>query len=64
MKSLTTAFTNGLATSLVDSGGRQLTSGVYLQDSIRLHPRLLFTIGGRYDNWNNYQADTSTTPLR
>jgi outer membrane receptor protein involved in Fe transport len=56
-------LTNGLATSLVDSGGRQLTSGVYVQDSIRLHSRVLFTIGGRYDNWDNYQADTSTTPL-
>jgi outer membrane receptor protein involved in Fe transport len=56
-------FTSGLATSLVDSGGRQLTSGVFIQDSIRLHPRVLFTIGGRYDNWDNYQADTSTTPL-
>jgi outer membrane receptor protein involved in Fe transport len=56
-------FTNGRATSLVDSGGRQLISGVYLQDSIRFGSRVLFTIGGRYDNWDNYQADTSTTPL-
>jgi outer membrane receptor protein involved in Fe transport len=47
----------------VDSGGRQLTSGVYVQDSMRLHARVLFTVGGRYDNWDNYQADTSTKPL-
>ncbi len=58
-----TAFASSVATSLVDSGGRQLTSGVYVQDSIRLHSRLLFTAGGRYDNWDNYQAHTSTTPL-
>jgi outer membrane receptor protein involved in Fe transport len=58
-----TAFAASLATSLVDSGGRQLSSGVFLQDSIRLHSRLLFTIGARYDNWDNYQAHTSTTPL-
>ncbi|HEY6308919.1 MAG TPA: TonB-dependent receptor [Candidatus Angelobacter sp.] len=58
-----TAFAASLATSLVDSGGRQLTSGIYLQDSIRLHSRLLLTVGGRYDNWDNYQAHTSTTPL-
>jgi outer membrane receptor protein involved in Fe transport len=57
------AFANGLATSLVDSGGRQLTTGIYLQDSIRVFSRLLFTIGGRYDNWNNNHADTSTFPL-
>ncbi|HKD44514.1 MAG TPA: TonB-dependent receptor [Candidatus Angelobacter sp.] len=58
-----TAFAASVATSLVDSGGRQLTSGVYVQDSIRLHPRLLFTVGSRYDNWDNYEAHTSTTPL-
>jgi outer membrane receptor protein involved in Fe transport len=58
-----TAFASSVATSFVDSGGRQLTSGAYLQDSIRLHPRLLVTIGGRYDNWDNYQAHTSTIPL-
>lgn len=57
------AFAASQATSLVDSGGRQLTSGAFVQDSIRLHSRLLFTIGGRYDNWDNYQAHTSTTPL-
>jgi outer membrane receptor protein involved in Fe transport len=58
-----TAFAASLATSFVDSGGRQLTSGAYIQDSIRLHSRLRLTIGGRYDNWDNYQAHTSTTPL-
>lgn len=58
-----TAFASSLATSLVDSGGRQQRFGAFLQDSIRLHPRLLFTVGGRYDNWDNYEAHTSTTPL-
>lgn len=58
-----TAFAASLATSLVDSGGRQLSSGAFVQDSIRLHSRLLFTIGGRYDNWDNYEAHSSTTPL-
>jgi outer membrane receptor protein involved in Fe transport len=58
-----TAIAGPIATSLVDSGGRQLTSGIFVQDSIRLLPRLLFTLGGRYDNWDNYQAHTSTTPL-
>jgi outer membrane receptor protein involved in Fe transport len=58
-----THFTSSLATSLVDSGGRQQRFGAFGQDSVRLHPRLLFTLGGRYDNWNNYQADTSTKAL-
>jgi outer membrane receptor protein involved in Fe transport len=58
-----TAFAASLPTSLVDSGGRQQTFGAFIQDCIRLHPRLLFTLGGRYDNWDDYQAHTSTRPL-
>ena len=58
-----TAFVASLPTSLIDSGGRQLTSGAFVQDSIRLHPRLLFTAGVRYDNWDNYEGHTSTRPL-
>jgi outer membrane receptor protein involved in Fe transport len=58
-----TAFASSIATSLVDSGGYQLTSGAFLQDSVRLYSRLLFTAGVRYDNWDNYSAHTSTTPL-
>jgi len=58
-----TAFAASLATSLVASGGRQQSFGAFVQDSIRLHSRVLFTLGGRYDNWDNYQAHTSTTPL-
>ena len=58
-----TAFASSIATSLVDSGGYQLTSGAFLQDSVRLHSRLLFTAGVRYDNWDNYNAHTSTTSL-
>ena len=58
-----TAFASSIATSFVDSGGYQLTSGAFLQDSIRLHSRLLATLGVRYDNWDNYDAHTSTTPI-
>lgn len=58
-----TAFASSLATSLVDSGGRQQNFGAFVQDAIRLHSRLLFTLGVRYDNWDDYQAHTSTTPL-
>jgi outer membrane receptor protein involved in Fe transport len=58
-----TAFAASLATSLIFSGGRQLSTGAFLQDAIRLHPRLLFTAGVRYDNWDNYQAHTQTVPM-
>ena len=49
--------------SRVSAGGRQLSSGAFIQDAIRLHRRLLFTIGVRYDNWNNYDAQSQTLPL-
>ncbi|HEY6248445.1 MAG TPA: TonB-dependent receptor, partial [Candidatus Angelobacter sp.] len=58
-----TVFAASGPTSLVAAGGRQLTSGSFVQDSIRLYSRLLFTIGGRYDNWDNYEAHSRTTPL-
>jgi outer membrane receptor protein involved in Fe transport len=50
----------GTATSEVSAGGRQLSSGIFVQDSIQLHRRVLFTAGGRYSNWNNYDARTRT----
>jgi outer membrane receptor protein involved in Fe transport len=50
----------GTATSEVSAGGRQLSSGIFVQDSIQLHRRVLFTTGGRYTNWNNYDARTKT----
>jgi outer membrane receptor protein involved in Fe transport len=53
-------FTSGAATSAVSAGGRQLSSGIFVQDSIQLLPRVLFTAGGRYTNWNNYDARTRT----
>jgi outer membrane receptor protein involved in Fe transport len=51
---------SGTATSEVSAGGRQLSSGIFVQDSIQLHRRVLFTAGGRYSNWNNYDARTRT----
>ena len=54
---------SALPNSQVSAGGHQLTSGVFLQDAFRLHRRLLLTVGGRYDNWNNYDAQSQTRPL-
>lgn len=58
-----THFAASAPVFLVDSGGRQQRFGAFLQDSIRVHPRLLLTLGARYDNWDNYQAHSGTTPL-
>ncbi len=37
----------------VSAGGRQRTSGVFLEDLIRATPRLSLTLGGRLDLWTN-----------
>jgi len=50
-------------TSRLSSGGRQLTSGAFLQDLVRLSSRILVTVGLRYDNWDNYDAQSRTLPL-
>lgn len=58
-----TIFISGAASSLVSAGGRQLSSGAFAQDMVRLHPRLLLTGGVRYDNWDNFDARSRTAPL-
>lgn len=55
-----TAPNLGAATSAVSAGGRQLSSGLFVQEAIRLTSRLHFTAGGRYSNWNNYDARSRT----
>ncbi len=55
-----TAPNLGAVTSTTSAGGRQLSSGVFVQDSIQLARRILFTAGGRYSNWNNYDAQAKT----
>jgi len=42
--------------TLVAAGGRQRTSGLYLEDVARLAPRLSLTVGGRFDSWTNDAA--------
>lgn len=46
--------------SQVNSGGRQLSSGTFVQDMIRLTSRLLLTAGTRYSNWDNYDGQSQT----
>ncbi len=50
-------------TSHLSSGGHQLTSGAFVQNMVRLSSRLLVTLGLRYDNWDNYDAQSRTVPL-
>ena len=44
------------------AGGRQRTAGVYGQDIIRITPKWIATIGGRFDHWRNFDAESVRTP--
>ena len=50
-------------TSLVGSGGKERTIGVFAQDFIRLNSRLSINLSGRVDHWNNLDALISTRQL-
>ncbi|HLJ89518.1 MAG TPA: TonB-dependent receptor [Candidatus Angelobacter sp.] len=56
-------FAGARPSSEVSSGGRQLSSGAFLQDQIHLGSSVGLTLGGRYDNWNNYEAHSRTVPF-
>lgn len=49
--------------SNVDAGGRERSLGVFLSDTIRLHPRWQLAAGGRVDRWKHHDAFSITTPL-
>ncbi len=53
-----------VATTAVDSGGRQHNVGVFGEDIIRLSSRWLLTPMARVDHWSNFEAFSSTQPLR
>jgi outer membrane receptor protein involved in Fe transport len=58
-----TTFAASRPSANLSAGGNQWSSGIFLQDMLRLGPRALVTAGGRYDNWNNYDAHSQTVPL-
>jgi outer membrane receptor protein involved in Fe transport len=57
------AYANSIGTSLVDSGGRETTTGVFVQDFVRIARRLIVSGRLRYDRWQNYAGLSSTRPL-
>jgi outer membrane receptor protein involved in Fe transport len=50
-------------TSNVDAGGRERALGFFAQDSVRLAPRWLLTVGLRVDRWHVHNGLATTTPL-
>ncbi len=55
-----TVFVNGVATSLVSSGGRERTVSVFFQDAWQVATRLNVHVGARFDRWTNFAALSAT----
>ncbi len=56
-------FAGGINTSWIGSGGRQLTTGIFAQDFVKLGSRAVFAASIRYDRWSNYDALSSTRTI-
>ena len=56
-------FVNGRPTSVVGAGGRERTSGVYVEDLIQAGARLFLILGARFDRWRNLEAFSATRSL-
>jgi len=56
-------FSQGLASSRSQAGGRENNWGAYGEDMISLTRRTLLTVSGRVDRWQNFQAFSAKLPL-
>ena len=56
-------FAAGRPSGRVGAGGRERTLGLFVEDVVRLSPKLLLTAGGRLDRWRNYDALSVTGPV-
>ena len=57
------AYQGGIPTSYLRHGGEQVRYGGFLEDRLRISPKLLLTASARVDNWSNRDAHSSTQPL-
>jgi outer membrane receptor protein involved in Fe transport len=58
------AFAQGRPTSLVGAGGRERDVGVFAEEIARVGSRLIVVGGLRFDRWRDYDAASTTRPLR
>lgn len=56
-------FFGGNLSSSLHTGGREVNWGGYGEDIIRVTSRLLLTLSGRVDHWQNFDALSATQPL-
>lgn len=57
-------FAQNRPSSLVGAGGRERTVGFFVEDIVRLTPRLFLTGGVRVDRWREFAAQSATRPVR
>src|SRR5207247_5111833 len=57
------AFANGLATSLVGAGGREMTVGIYAGGNYNPNKRVVASGGLRFDRWREFSAYSVTRSL-
>jgi outer membrane receptor protein involved in Fe transport len=56
-------FFSGAATSLLGTGGRERSAGVFVHDLIAVGERVIISASLRYDHWRNDGGYRQTTPL-
>jgi outer membrane receptor protein involved in Fe transport len=57
-------FAQNRTSSLVGAGGREQTVGLFLEDVLRVTPKLFLTAGGRIDRWREFMGRSTTRALR
>lgn len=58
-----TAYLRGAPASTLEAGGDEAGGGLFLQDQVQAHPRLLLTASLRLDAWSLRDGRSVTTPL-
>ena len=56
-------FFGGRMTSVLGAGGRQRNAGFFGEDILRLTSRWQITLAGRFDDWRNYDALSTSRSL-
>jgi outer membrane receptor protein involved in Fe transport len=58
-----TAYLRGAPASTLEAGGDETGGGLFLQDQLQAHPRLLLSASLRLDAWSLREGRSVTTPL-
>jgi outer membrane receptor protein involved in Fe transport len=56
-------YVSARPSSKVGAGGKERAAGGFIADIVRLSPKLLLTVGGRFDRWRNSDALSVTSPV-